>query len=514
MTNDLALMGLKAAYPRQWSVTTLLNDGSGNFRMGSTRGADARPRHLAPGDFNEDGYADLLYTTDDAVSGVPGRAKLLINDRAGGFLPEVNFPMDAAPTAISVTDLDNDGHVDVAIAHDEFFAATNIVAVLHGDGHGALSRGPDLTVPDAFPGIESTDLNGDGCQDLVLPGENGGLWTALGRCDGSFALGERTYVNQAGAVAVEDFNRDGHPDVFAWPFLVALGDGTGNLAAPNATAVVIPDTGHSLHDAGLQPRRKARPRREPDAVGRVVRRRAACRGRKGNFAESQTVPVRPLTRPMVEGDFNGDGVTDLVRYGFAGLGASLEVLLGSSSGTFGNPIATILNTLQQGVRTLAVGDLDLDHKDDVVVAIDSSVDAWYSKGDGTFWHRATIASGDYIGINSGSLHVASLKEDPWPDIIFKDSGPTDTPPRPASRPPPNTPAPHSPPPPPRATDPSPADPAPPPRIPRPFMRRRRTPRRARTTSPSPPPPRRPPPPPPPPRTGRQGGRDDGGPPVR
>jgi hypothetical protein len=48
------------------------------------------------------------------------------------------------------------------------------------------------------------------------------------------------------------------------------------------------------------------------------------------------------------------------------------------------------------------------------------VDAWYSKGDGTFWHRATIASGDYIGINSGSLHVASLKEDPWPDIIFKD----------------------------------------------------------------------------------------------
>src|SRR5919106_1287882 len=70
-----------------------------------------------------------------------------------------------------------------------------------------------------------------------------------------------------------------------------------------------------------------------------------------------------LTSEVWPGDFNGDGVTDLVasRSAFPRVPSGLQVVLGVGNGTFGPPILTDF-----AGTALAVGDFNNDRRLDVV----------------------------------------------------------------------------------------------------------------------------------------------------
>jgi hypothetical protein len=99
------------------------------------------------------------------------------------------------------------------------------------------------------------------------------------------------------------------------------------------------------------------------------------------------VTITNLSWPYVIGDFNGDGKLDIAM----GSGTFLN----NGNRTFQEVTNNSL-PLDNGVIT-AVGDFNGDGKDDVAVNLpgDSTIEIYYSKGDGTFYLATILDPGQY-----------------------------------------------------------------------------------------------------------------------
>ena len=120
------------------SISFALGDGAGGLAAATTITAGFAsngPKDIRAADMNGDGNLDLVFVTGAVPSGGISQIGVAIGDGAGGF---------AAPTYTSTTvsggyaygmavgDLNNDGKVDVAVAH--YIAASYSVSLGNGTG--------------------------------------------------------------------------------------------------------------------------------------------------------------------------------------------------------------------------------------------------------------------------------------------------------------------------------------------------------------------------------------------
>lgn len=194
------------------------------------------PRTLAVGDFNGDGKADLAYLD----GGSPSLLHILLGNGDSTFQhgSDIVLPFGIGG-AITVADVNNDGHLDLLIGGGNQFQAE--LAVLLGQGNGVFSA-PIISqfasntlffadIPFTF-GV--ADFNGDGAADLIVTDPlNQVIYSLLGNNTGSFTL-KSTFGNSGapGQVLTADFNGDGHPD-----FLVHNGLGA-NVTSISARVTV------------------------------------------------------------------------------------------------------------------------------------------------------------------------------------------------------------------------------------------------------------------------------------
>ena len=265
------------------------------------------------------------------------------------------------PVAIVTADLNGDANPDVATANFD----RRRVGVLLGDGHGGFSAATYYAADSNVTDIVVGDFNGDGHEDIATASEQGTVSLLLGDGTGAFAHG----VEVAGhgfSLAVGDLDGDGHQDIVTGGS-VLLGDGLGGFAP----AVDIP----------------------------------------GPWGE------------CLVGDLNGDGKLDAAKiipfYGWAH--SYLEILLGDGAGHL---VPGSLYRIGREPVGLAMGDLNADGRQDLVVAEDATDTLGNATGPGGFEvfmgdGRGTFAKGSMRATGEAVYHVvlADLDGDGRQDVV-------------------------------------------------------------------------------------------------
>lgn len=240
------------------SYSFLAGNGNGIFNV-NTYPAGRSPAGGAVADFNGDGLADLAVVNSQSFTSPEGNVSIFLNNGHGPFTGPPGSPITVgnAPVAAVAADLNEDGHIDLAVSND----SGGSVSVLLGNGDGTFTEAPGSPVDIGvnLDGIAAADVNGDGHLDLAVTNPRADeLTLLLGNGDGTFsqAAGSPFAVgNEPVAVAAADLNADGNTDLAVANYTsgtvsVLLGDGYGGFSgAPGSpfavgarpTAVVVTD---------------------------------------------------------------------------------------------------------------------------------------------------------------------------------------------------------------------------------------------------------------------------------
>src|SRR5687767_7428404 len=316
-------------------VGVMLGNGDGTFRPRVNYAAGAQSQDLAAGDFNSDGRVDLAVS----LISVEFSLALLTGNGDGTFNAPVTFDntasLDDSP-AIVATDLDNDGRLDVVLAHmlscfvTPCVAARNITVML-GFGDGTFQTPIEIDVGTGMSRIAVGDFNSDGIKDLGIAGDQSQVYVLLGIGNGSFlkqptiTLTADTFGVDGTDIDVADLNGDTIQDLVV---AIALNG--------SRTAILLGN-----NDGTFQP-------------ARII-----------------TEPRLRVPQYQVIADFNRDGFLDLALSLANGTEGLFEILLGNGDGTFRAPVlyAAPPPLSSVGGGTIVTGDFNRDGRPDIALPI-------------------------------------------------------------------------------------------------------------------------------------------------
>lgn len=340
----------------------VLRGDNGVFGVGQELQLDGLPIWMAGGDFNEDGFEDLVVVRSDA-----NETNLYLNDGSGGFSVTPSATMQAGSGALAVTvgDLDNDQNLDVVVSRP---SAPEIV-IAFGDGAGALSSVDNLSLPGggtAF-NVAVGDATRDGLNDLVVA-ETGFsrllIYPGTQGADFGSVLCELDVPGTPGAVTFGDLNGDNLDDLVVSAF-------TANRYVV-ITEVFPPEPSEGV-GTGLEVE--------------------VC-----TYASFDIpVPAQPSIAKV--GDVNGDGVNDLVAC--LAFNASMCITPGNNSA---NPVLSeqfLLDSTGMPLRPF-LGDFDNNGQEDVCAlsGLGNRVNLW-------------LSSADTGRLNGARSYASGLSESSW-----------------------------------------------------------------------------------------------------
>jgi hypothetical protein len=233
------------------TVTTFLGRGDGTFTTGPVIDLPTYPTALTESDFDGDGNLDLAVATAFDPS---GRLYVLFGNGDGSFSASTSYPIHPYATSVFTGDVNEDGEADILVAQ-----ASSTVAILLGLGGGSFA--PAYSVGVGWPPSAgaAADFNGDGHLDLLTAGGfQSKASLLLGFGDGTFAS-PRTWIVGVypGPIAVGDFDGNGFADAaladqypFSGGVAILWSSRIAGVVVAPATALVGQSA--TLHAAGAE----------------------------------------------------------------------------------------------------------------------------------------------------------------------------------------------------------------------------------------------------------------------
>lgn len=402
------------------TVSILLGNGDGTFQAATSMATGDNPLQVRTGDVDGDTNQDLI-----AINETDGTISVFLGNGDGTFVSQAVYTAAAGGASlkdIQLGDLDNDGDTDI-ITSD---VNNDQVSILINNGNGTFNARVSLDTTGHGYGTALVDLNNDGNLDLAYSDwSNNVLNVQLG--DGSGNFGVITSYAAAGGYEISfgDFNGDGNSDIAVASYdvdklTVLLGNGNGTLKAAVSyasndkpgTMTAVDFNGDGLTDV---------------ALGNALEDYSTVylANSDGSFKASKGVYLSSDAHPggVVSGDFNEDGVVDLV---FSDVDdANLTVHFGHSSvPTFeadGSYDAMTSINIGGNVYDTQFADIENDGILDLISTDQSSGTLWVQTGNGD----GTFKSGtSYGGFGIGSelyLSTGDTDGDGYNDISVSDS---------------------------------------------------------------------------------------------
>jgi sugar lactone lactonase YvrE len=306
-----------------------------------------------------------------------------------GWLSSQTPAIGSFPISEATGDFNGDGFADLAVI---WTSSQNVnpysVTILLAKGDGTFATGATmpLTGIQSSPYLIAADMNGDGKKDLVILSSNGYSTTYVtviqSNGDGTFGTLKTSQAYDqgdlggdvvAGSMVAADFNGDGKMDI------AIVG---GNIASGEVT-ILLGNGDGTFTSQGA------------------------------NYGSESSFNV------IATGDFNGDGIPDLVAANYFAPSGAI-VLLGKGDGTFTAVPAQI--PVDTFVQSIVVGDFNGDGRLDLAFGYDGGVGVYLGNGDGTFKQTAgspisgaglSLVAGDFN--HDGKLDLAGI--DNYNDVI-------------------------------------------------------------------------------------------------
>jgi FG-GAP-like repeat/FlgD Ig-like domain len=421
-----------------------------------TQPAIGNPRAVAVGDLDSDGVGDVVAALRSADSVVVWHS--LGNHT---FAPPQYFPAGRRPHDVAIADFDGDGSLDVVVSNPE----TDSLTVLYGTGDGGLTRrGSAIATLHLPEEILATDLDGDGDPDLVATTGPPGYPDdqIVFHLNGGLGVMGPPMIRRVGpgptSLVAGDFDGDGLNDVVvacrdsrSLAFLPGTPNGPraeytlsqgsdgsavhfGTLDPEGHTAIVTGNASSlslgirrstEAHTFGVQeeiptggePRSFSIVDVDKDGFSDLVVAQGSMHihwGSSAGFDDTTVLPSNDNSAWCAVGDFNEDGLLDVLGSGYYGT----VLTLNAGNRTFSPPIAV---TSLSSAMDFVSADFNVDgHEDFAELTWDvySIANVYLGRGDGSFDEIPGVFGG-------GSTYflpfvVGDVDKDGIPDLLFCD----------------------------------------------------------------------------------------------
>jgi hypothetical protein len=309
------------------------------------------------GDFNGDGKIDALIANLSNILVYYGNG-----DGKFSSPPVTVYEYSNGPLFPSAGDFNGDGRSDIAVRQYNS-SNHNSLAVYLGNADKTFSE-PIFTDGNLVPHyIEVVDYDADGKLDIVA-GSSSSQENAIafykGNGDGSFVFGEKITTYYEVLPHISDFNNDSLPDVLF--------------------------TSNDLHKISLN-------------------------AGNGHFAAPTTINIDSYVTLQGVGDFNGDGIKDIVSIDGNPFNPWVTIWKGGANLTF-ETVEDEQISSRESIYLKAIADINNDQKEDLIFNSMNRTLVRKGLGDGTFTQPFIYGEG-----GNGDLFVEDVNADGWRDIV-------------------------------------------------------------------------------------------------